>query len=453
MQTPTNTKAIRRLCNVRETPGVILDCQNILESVESLNEKVRGPLDKNTNRNTIFPFVFLLGNHSSGKSSFVNYLLNRKVQTAGVAPTDDSFTIIAPGPKDVDRDGPSFIGDPDMGFAGLKSFGPTLIHHTQLKVRCNTAVTDFMIVDTPGMIDSPLQTGHKIREDVLQHYRSVVANPNARAMDRGYNFEEVVKWYAERADVILLFFDPDKPGTTGETLSILTNSLQDEKHTLGQGLADLERTREDVVKEVLNTPRRREDNDITRLTDKIHLLDMHCRIVDDALSRYSKSLVRFRMAIFGAVVSSAAAVGAATVITSSPQIIAGTASVATLLTVGVHFWQSRILQTKVEQVSTIDGREGLEAVYKRLYARQIIDGDEYSADLWRRVKDHFEVAWGGQIDIHNMPKITPTDFQLLEYIIENDIPALRRRTAPKFTAPSPKFSIADDSDDSEHEKV
>ena len=129
---PVYGRSIRRLCQTRETSGVIQDCQNILESVETLNEKVRGPLDKNTNRNTIFPFVFLLGNHSSGKSSFVNYLLNRKVQTAGVAPTDDSFTIIAPGPKDVDRDGPSFIGDPDMGFAGLKSFGPTLIHHTQV---------------------------------------------------------------------------------------------------------------------------------------------------------------------------------------------------------------------------------------------------------------------------------------------------------------------------------
>jgi septin family protein len=231
MLTPPRSKTIRKLCNVRETPGVILDCQNILESVEPLNERCRGPLDKNTNRNTIFPFVFLLGNHSSGKSSFVNYLLNRKVQTAGVAPTDDSFTIIAPGPKDVDRDGPSFIGDPDMGFSGLKSFGPTLIHHTQLKVRSNTAVKDFMIVDTPGMIDSPLQGGHRIREDLEQHYRSSMGSrAHASSMDRGYNFEEVVKWYAERADVILLFFDPDKPGTTGETLAILTNALQGNNH-------------------------------------------------------------------------------------------------------------------------------------------------------------------------------------------------------------------------------
>jgi hypothetical protein len=47
----------------------------------------------------------LSGNHSSGKSSFINYVCQRKVQTAGVAPTDDGFTIIVPGPSDVDRDG------------------------------------------------------------------------------------------------------------------------------------------------------------------------------------------------------------------------------------------------------------------------------------------------------------------------------------------------------------
>jgi len=57
-----------------------------------------------------------------------------------------------------------------------------------------------MIVDSPGMIDSPVSSTH----DGGQKRNS--------SMDRGYNFEEVVKWYAERADVILLFFDPDKPG-------------------------------------------------------------------------------------------------------------------------------------------------------------------------------------------------------------------------------------------------
>ena len=46
------------------------------------------------------PFCLLVGNHSSGKSSFINYLLQRNIQKAGVAPTDDTFTVIAPGPVD-----------------------------------------------------------------------------------------------------------------------------------------------------------------------------------------------------------------------------------------------------------------------------------------------------------------------------------------------------------------
>jgi len=48
--------------------------------------------------------------------------------------------------------------------------------------------------------------------------------------DRGYDFEAATRWFAEKADVILLFFDPDKPGTTGETLSVLTNSLAGMDH-------------------------------------------------------------------------------------------------------------------------------------------------------------------------------------------------------------------------------
>jgi len=294
----------------RQAGKIIDECLRLRASVQTINDTYKGPLDKSNAKNTILPFVFLLGNHSSGKSSFINYVAGRKIQTAGVAPTDDTFTIIVPGPADVDRDGPAFIGDPDMGFNGLKSFGPQLIHHTQLKVRSNLAINDFMVVDTPGMIDSPLLRDH-------------FGGTDRRAvMDRGYDFESVCRWYAERADVILLFFDPDKPGTTGETLQVLTNSLIGLDHklhiilnkadqfrkihdfaraygslcwnlskviqrkdlpriytmclppsfhpvssgdqsldhdgqSLGKGIIDLEATREEVVREVCNAPKRR----------------------------------------------------------------------------------------------------------------------------------------------------------------------------------------------------
>lgn len=89
---------------------IIQSCYDLRSSVQDLNDKFKGPLDQKNAKNTLFPFVFLLGNHSSGKSSFINYVLGRKVQVAGVAPTDDNFTIIAPGQDDQDRDGPALIG-------------------------------------------------------------------------------------------------------------------------------------------------------------------------------------------------------------------------------------------------------------------------------------------------------------------------------------------------------
>jgi hypothetical protein len=204
-----------------------------------LNSTLRGPLTKGSDRGTSLPFVFLVGNHSSGKSSFINYVLGRKVQTAGVAPTDDCFTVIAPGPKDVDQDGPALVGDPDIGFAGLRQFGPTLIHHAQLKVRAGINTTNFMMVDSPGMIDSPVSSGGMSISSPGYSGWAGGSTPNnnyntssTAVMDRGYDFQGVVRWFAERADVVLLFFDPDKPGTTGETLSILLHSLGGMDHKL-----------------------------------------------------------------------------------------------------------------------------------------------------------------------------------------------------------------------------
>ena len=58
---------------------LIDECYRLRNLLQPINDRVAGPLEKNSVRNTILPFVFLLGNHSSGKSSFVNYVLERKV--------------------------------------------------------------------------------------------------------------------------------------------------------------------------------------------------------------------------------------------------------------------------------------------------------------------------------------------------------------------------------------
>ena len=58
------------------------------------------------------PTIVFLGNHSSGKSTLINYLLGGSpIQDTGVAPTDDGFTIILYGEKDEDFYGPAALGD------------------------------------------------------------------------------------------------------------------------------------------------------------------------------------------------------------------------------------------------------------------------------------------------------------------------------------------------------
>ncbi|KAH9600519.1 Dynamin superfamily [Trypanosoma melophagium] len=163
--------------------------------------------------------VMLLGNHSAGKSTIINYLLGREVQRTGVAPTDDGFTIIQRGNEDNDDDGPTGVSDPRYQLQDLQKFGLHFVHRFKIKTRrlpnLSRVPPGLMIVDTPGMIDTPI------------HVRD---RTSLEGQLRGYDFLAVTRWFASRCDVILLVFDPANPGTTGETLDVLTRSLAGFEH-------------------------------------------------------------------------------------------------------------------------------------------------------------------------------------------------------------------------------
>ncbi len=365
-----------------------------------------------------------------------------------------------------------------MGFDGLRTFGPPLVHHTQLKVRSNIAIKNFMIVDTPGMIDSPM-------------VRDQFGTSKHAVMDRGYDFETVCRWYAERADVILLFFDPDKPGTTGETLSILTNSLvgldhklhiilnkadqfkkihdfaraygslcwnlskviqrkdlpriytmclpqsyragtgdmsDDGEGSLGRGVADLEHTREEVVEEVLNAPKRRVDNEISRLTDAVSILHMHLTVVDELSKAYKKSILKSRVALAAAVAgSSALSVGS--VMLGLPVEVLGTTSVLGFGgSAALYWWQHKTLHEQANHLITDDAMIG---AYKRLYARKLANKDEFTASLWTRVHDHLILGLNA-VEFKSLDAVKGHDLKQVEQILEVDIPNLRRKAAPAF---------------------
>lgn len=151
------------------------------------------------------PNVLLLGSHSAGKSSWINHLLGGEpVQATGVAPTDDGFTVIQEGPDEIEHQGAAALADLPSDFAGLDRLGDEFLAHLKTKSRRNPLLKSVNLIDSPGMIDS--------------------AQPEAR---RDYDFVAAIRRMAERADLILFLFDPDKPGTTAESLTVLREALGD----------------------------------------------------------------------------------------------------------------------------------------------------------------------------------------------------------------------------------
>lgn len=156
------------------------------------------------------PVFLLLGNHSSGKSSLINSVLGGDaVQDVGVAPTDDGFTFILFGEEERDVVGAAALAMLPKEYKGLGKFGAAFLQHLKVKVRNREALKRFVVIDSPGMIDA---TDAK--------------------RDRDYNFAGVVRRLSELADEIFFLFDPDKPGTTGETVKIFAECLADLQYKL-----------------------------------------------------------------------------------------------------------------------------------------------------------------------------------------------------------------------------
>lgn len=311
---------------------------------------------------------------------------------------------------------------------------------------------------TRGMIDSP--------------------GGNKDLMDRGYDFQGVVRWFAQRADIVCIFFDPDKPGTTGETMSVLLNSLSGMDHkllivlnkadqfekihdfaraygslcwnlskviprkdlppiftmslpdtgsqtsSLSPSLSDLEHTRDDVVDQVLQAPKRRIDNVITNLYDSTSTLILYSKIWNDIVARYNKEWRNCVLKEVGLVG------GAGLTLTAANQLgldgtVQGGILGTSILGIGGLVWYHRTYLQRIQEDLTTLGALGTS--FQRTHARQVQDGDEYVASLWQRVRDALQSALTASFeDGGSNPTVSVAELQSLEDILEKEIPRLRR---------------------------
>lgn len=145
------------------------------------------------------PMVLLLGQYSVGKTSFVKYLLGRDFpgMRVGPEPTTDRFTAILWGNQDKIIPGAALCSQTDRPFTGLSPFGNNFLSRMEAAELNSPILNNVTIIDTPGIL-----SGQKQRS-------------------RNYDYEAVMKWFAERADLIIVMFDAHKLDISDELKAVM----------------------------------------------------------------------------------------------------------------------------------------------------------------------------------------------------------------------------------------
>lgn len=135
------------------------------------------------------PMILLVGQYSTGKTTFIKYLLERDFPgiRIGPEPTTDRFIAVMYDEKEGMIPGNALVVDPKKQFRPLSKFGNAFLNRLQCSLVPSPVLQNISIVDTPGIL-----SGEKQR------------------VDRGYDFTGVLEWFAERVDRIILLFDAHK---------------------------------------------------------------------------------------------------------------------------------------------------------------------------------------------------------------------------------------------------
>lgn len=139
--------------------------------------------------------ILLIGNHSAGKSSFINWYVEETVQRTGVAIETQGFTLVTSGKK---RE--SLLGNATMHLypqlKGLSSFENSLEYlNTEITTSKQKQFSLITFIDTPGLVDGDMKYPFDVNNAIL--------------------------WFGEISDLIFVFFDPIGQALCKRTLNIV----------------------------------------------------------------------------------------------------------------------------------------------------------------------------------------------------------------------------------------
>ncbi|KAD4178853.1 hypothetical protein R6Q59_022407 [Mikania micrantha] len=148
------------------------------------------------------PMVMLLGQYSTGKTTFIKHLLRSSYPGAhiGPEPTTDRFVVVMNGPDERSIPGNTVAVQADMPYSGLTNFGTAFLSKFECSQMPHPLLEHITFVDTPGVL-----SGEKQRTQ------------------RSYDFTGVTSWFAAKCDLILLLFDPHKLDISDEFKRVISS--------------------------------------------------------------------------------------------------------------------------------------------------------------------------------------------------------------------------------------
>ena len=170
------------------------------------------------------PMVLLIGQYSTGKTTFIRYLLERDFPgiRIGPEPTTDRFMALMHGPHDQSIPGNALAVDPNRQFRALQQFGNAFLSRFEGSCLPSGVLESITLIDTPGILSGEKQRVH-----------------------RGYDFEAVIEWFADRADMIILLFDAHKLDISDEFQRVIhTIKRNQEKIRIVLNKADMVTTQQ-----------------------------------------------------------------------------------------------------------------------------------------------------------------------------------------------------------------
>ncbi|GMN51665.1 hypothetical protein TIFTF001_020808 [Ficus carica] len=166
------------------------------------------------------PMVMLLGQYSTGKTTFIKHLLRSSYPGKsltlslslslcpvlfarahiGPEPTTDRFVVVMSGTDERSIPGNTVAVQADMPFSGLTTFGTAFLSKFECSQMPHPLLEHITFVDTPGVL-----SGEKQRTQ------------------RAYDFIGVTSWFAAKCDLILLLFDPHKLDISDEFKRVISS--------------------------------------------------------------------------------------------------------------------------------------------------------------------------------------------------------------------------------------